>query len=63
MVYVRVSLATPQPRQRKEAERLLQALAEFHGKDWTEALSRQWREALESSVQLMFEGYDQSFHV
>ncbi len=44
-------------------EVLLEALAEFHGKDWTEDLSRQWRDALESSVQHMFDGYDQSFHV
>ncbi len=44
-------------------EALLLALEEFHGKDWTEDLSRQWRESLHQSVQIMFEGYDESFHV
>ena len=44
-------------------EILLEALEEFHGEDWTEQLSREWREATEQAVQLMFEGYDQRFHV
>ena len=40
-------------------EILLVALEEFHGKDWSDGLARQWQEAIESAVQLMFEGYDQ----
>ncbi len=39
-------------------EILLSALAEFHGKDWTEELSGEWREATEHSVRLMLDGYD-----
>jgi hemoglobin-like flavoprotein len=44
-------------------EVLLVALEEFHGPDWNDGLSRQWREAIESAVQLMFEGYDRPAHV
>lgn len=39
-------------------EVLLLALEEFHGEDWSETLSRQWRDAHQGTVQLMFEGYD-----
>lgn len=42
---------------------LLVALEEFHGADWSDGLSRQWREAVESAIQLMLEGYDQPAHV
>ena len=41
----------------------LEALEEFHGSDWSEALSREWRDTTESAVQLMFEGYDRRAHV
>ncbi len=44
-------------------EIFLEALEEFHGQDWTEELSREWREANEKAVQLMFEGYDQRSRV
>ena len=44
-------------------ETLLAALEEFHGTDWNDALARQWREALEGTVRLMFEGYDHRAHV
>ena len=44
-------------------EIFLVALEEFHGEDWNDDLSRQWREALESVVQLMFDGYDHRAHV
>ena len=44
-------------------EVLLEALAEFHGKDWNDGLSRQWRDATESAVQLVLEGYDHPAHV
>ena len=44
-------------------EILLVALEEFHGTDWDEPLARQWREALERAVQLMFDGYEQRAHV
>ena len=42
---------------------LLVALEEFHGTDWSDDLSRQWREAIESAVRIMFEGYDERAHV
>ena len=44
-------------------EVILVALEEFHGADWSEDLSRQWREATESAVQLVLEGYDHPAHV
>ncbi len=44
-------------------EVLLVALEEFHGADWSEDLSRQWREATESAVQLVLDGYDHPAHV
>ena len=44
-------------------EIFLEALEEYHGQDWTEELSREWREANEKAVQLMFEGYDQRSRV
>ena len=44
-------------------EILLVALAEFHGTDWSDGLSDQWREAIESAIQLIFEGYDDPAHV
>ena len=44
-------------------EVLLVALEEFHGPDWNDGLSGQWRDAIESAVQLMFEGYDRRAHV
>ena len=37
---------------------LLVALEAFHGKDWNDGLSRQRREATESAVRLMLEGYE-----
>ena len=44
-------------------EVLFVALAEFHGKDWTEELAREWRETMENVMQVMFEGYDHHSHV
>jgi hemoglobin-like flavoprotein len=42
---------------------LLESLQEFHGADWDEGLAGQWTSAVRDAVQLMFEGYDDSFHV
>ena len=44
-------------------EVLLVALEEFHGADWSDDLSGQWREATESAVQLVLDGYDHPAHV
>ena len=42
---------------------LLDALEQFHGADWSEDLGSRWREAINSSVNKMFEGYEKCFHV
>jgi hemoglobin-like flavoprotein len=44
-------------------ETLLECLAEFHGADWNETLASQWRGALTDAVQLMFDGYEDPYHV
>ncbi len=43
-------------------ETLVAALEEFHGTDWDDGLGRQWNEALDRAVQLMFEGYEHRAH-
>lgn len=44
-------------------ETLLECLREFHGADWDESLATQWRNALADAVQLMFDGYEDPYHV
>ena len=44
-------------------EVLLEAAAEFHGNEWDQDLARQWSDALGRAKDLMFEGYEQHFHV
>jgi hemoglobin-like flavoprotein len=41
----------------KWADAMLTTLRQFHGKDWTEDLARQWREAIDRTTQQMFAGY------
>lgn len=42
---------------------MLATLERFHGKDWDEALARQWREALEKAVDKMLEGYEKEYGI
>ncbi len=42
---------------------MMETLAKFHGQDWNEALSRQWREAIEKVIGIMFLGYEQRYTV
>ncbi len=42
---------------------MLETLARFHGDEWDEALAAQWREAIGRATELMFEGYQEHFHV
>jgi hemoglobin-like flavoprotein len=42
---------------------LLDTLEQFHGDDWSEAVSRQWREAFEKAYQVMLVGYQEPVHV
>ncbi len=36
---------------------MLETLYQFHGDDWDQQVAKQWREAIESAIQVMFEGY------
>lgn len=38
---------------------LLAALSQFHGNDWSDALAENWREVVEATSKVMFDGYDQ----
>jgi hemoglobin-like flavoprotein len=38
---------------------LLAALQQFHGDDWSDAVSRQWREAFEKAREVMLVGYQE----
>jgi nitric oxide dioxygenase len=40
------------------SEVLLDTLEQFHGTDWSDDLRHQWREAIDSSVNKMLEGYE-----
>ena len=40
---------------------LLETLAEFHGGGWDEALSDQWREAIDKATHTMLEGYERAY--
>jgi hypothetical protein len=44
-------------------EALLVALEQFHGDDWSDVVSRQWREAFEPARALMVVGYQAPLHV
>ena len=44
-------------------ESMLRALAEYHGDDWNENVSREWRDAIEIALDQMFIGYDEHHHV
>ena len=47
----------------KWSDALLETLAEFHGSDWSDALAMEWREAVRSATELMFEGYSQKSQI
>lgn len=38
---------------------MLEALFQFHGDQWDERLANQWREAIETAIQVMLQGYGQ----
>ncbi len=38
---------------------LLATLEEFHGEDWDESLAKQWSDACDEAIELMFDGYDE----
>ena len=38
---------------------MLAALESFHGEDWNQRLSEQWRDAIEAVTETMFQGYDE----
>ena len=40
---------------------LLETLAEFHGGGWDEALSDQWREAIDKATKTMLKGYERAY--
>jgi hemoglobin-like flavoprotein len=44
-------------------EALLAALEQFHGDDWSDVVSQQWREAFEQARALMVVGYQEPLHV
>ena len=37
---------------------LLAALDQFHGNDWNDELADEWREAVDATSKVMFDGYD-----
>jgi nitric oxide dioxygenase len=47
----------------KFGEALLDTFREFHGEDWDDGLSEEWRAAFERAVELMREGYLERFHI
>ncbi|QDU92864.1 globin domain-containing protein [Lignipirellula cremea] len=42
---------------------MLATLAGLLGSDWTESLEADWNDAIDQTVKIMMEGYDQRFHV
>ena len=42
---------------------LLDELAHFHGTKWSDHLHGEWRNAIESSIEKMLDGYRERFHV
>jgi hemoglobin-like flavoprotein len=42
---------------------LLSALEQFHGADWSDTASRQWREAFEKAREVMFLGDQEPVHL
>ena len=46
----------------KFLETLLVALEDYHGDEWDEGLSTQWKKAIEDTQALMLDGYAHRFH-
>jgi len=42
---------------------MLRSLSTFHGDDWNDDLAAEWRQAFESTIACMFEGYGQHIQV
>lgn len=40
---------------------LMETLGEIHADEWTDDLSQQWKQALDSTVQTMLEGYERPY--
>lgn len=38
---------------------MLETLFQFHGDDWDQQLATQWREAIETAIEVMLQGYEQ----
>ena len=47
----------------KWVDAMLETLHRFHGDEWNQELSDEWREAFGRTIELMFEGYEQRFTV
>ena len=42
---------------------MLQTLARFHGEQWSESLEKEWGQAIDGVIEIMFQGYEQHFTV
>jgi hemoglobin-like flavoprotein len=47
----------------KWCESMLETLAKFHGDDWSEALAKEWEQAILRVRDAMFQGYEEHFTV
>lgn len=44
-------------------EAMVASLGRFHGNDWNPEVEAQWRTAIDGVTEVMFEGYEEHFHV
>jgi hemoglobin-like flavoprotein len=43
-------------------EAMLETLAAFHGNEWNDVAEQQWRQAIDRTTEVMFQGYEAHFH-
>jgi len=43
-------------------ECMIETLTAFHGDAWSEELAAQWRDAIDGTSSVMFDGYEEHFH-